>query len=121
MRLRAGIVLSAVSLLAAACMDASRVNLTCRWSDSEPRTLDLSRASDREHLRVDTKLAGELALRMADVRYRNSPTGARPIVTQCRNALYDSIIARHGVTRADIDRATMARVWWVDIIAVFLP
>ena len=119
MRVRAGLL--ALSLLAVGCMDASRVNTVCRWSDSAPRALDLSRASDRDHLRVDTKLAGELALRMADVRYRNSPTGARPIVTQCRNALYDTIISRHGVTRADIDRATMARVWWVDIVVVFLP
>ena len=50
----------ALPVLAAACMDASRVNTTCRWSDSEPRTLDLSRASDRDHLRVDVKLAGDL-------------------------------------------------------------
>lgn len=40
---------------------------------------------------------------------------------QCRGALYDSIMVRHGVTRADIVRATRARVWWVDIVLVFLP
>jgi hypothetical protein len=102
-------------------MDASRVNTVCRWSDSVQRMLDLIRAEEREHLRVDAKLAGELGLRFADVRYRNVPTRAAPLLNQCREALYDSIIARHGVARADIDRATFARVWWADIVLVFLP
>src|ERR1043166_497298 len=33
----------------------------------------------------------------------------------------DSIVARHGVTLTDIDRATYARVWWVDVAVVFVP
>jgi hypothetical protein len=102
-------------------MDASRVNSVCRWSDSVSRTLDLRRAEDRDHLRVDAQIAGELGLRFADVRYRNVPMRAAPLLAQCREALYDSIIARHAVSREDIRRATFARVWWADIAVVFLP
>lgn len=110
-----------LSIVLVGCMDESRVNSVCRWSDSEARPLDLRRAADREHLRVDAKVAGELGLRFADVRYRNVPMFARPLLAQCRGALYDSIIHRHGVTQAQIDQATMARVWWADIVLVFLP
>lgn len=36
-------------------------------------------------------------------------------------ALVDRMIARHGVTRAQIHAAERDRVWWVDFLAVFLP
>jgi hypothetical protein len=121
MRALMSAILLGLSIAASGCMDAARVNTTCRWSDSEPRTLDLSRASDRDHLRVDAQVAWELGLRFADVRYRNVPTRARPLLEQCRGALYDSIIRRHGVSRADIETATRARVWWADVVLVFLP
>jgi hypothetical protein len=49
------------------------------------------------------------------------PARERPLVEQCRNALYDSTVTRHGVTRADIARAVRARLWWVDIVLVFVP
>lgn len=102
-------------------MDQTRVNTECRWSDNRAGSLDLTRPEDRDHLRVDVKIAGELALRMADLRFRNRPVEARPIFEKCMAALSDSIIRRHGVTKADLDTAARARVWWVDIAAVFLP
>jgi hypothetical protein len=120
MRGRFGVVLGAVAVLAG-CIDQSRVNTECRWSDSELRLLDLTKASDREHLRVDAKIAGELGLRLADLRYRNNPTLNRPIRTTCTEALFDSIIVRHGVTREQIRVAERARVWWVDVVLSFLP
>lgn len=104
-----------------ACIDSTRVNTECRWVDTVNRPLDLSRASDRDHLRMDAKLAGELGLRQADVRYRNVPRLAGPIRHRCTDALYASIITRHAVTRTQIDAATRARVWWADILAVLLP
>src|SRR5438094_400833 len=102
--------------LTAACIDASRVNTDCRWTDEGMGTLNLARAADREHLRQDVQVAWEVGLRFADLRYRHNPRLARPLLESCRGAMYDSIIARHGVTRADIARATYARVWRVDTI-----
>ena len=97
------------------------MNSRCQWIDSSPRALDLRRPRDREHLRTDVQLAWDLGVRFGDVRFRTTPTLARPLVEQCRGMLYDSIMARHRVTRSDIARATWARVWWVDIALVFLP
>ena len=113
--------LAGLSIIATGCIDASRVNSTCRWSDTPLRTLDLRRASDREHLRADVQLAWELGVRFGDVRFRTVAAKEQPLMEQCRGALYDSIMARHGVTRADIARASTARLWWVDIVLVFLP
>ena len=110
-----------LALTTTACIDATRVNTQCRWTDSVERHLDLGNAADRDHLRMDAKLAGELGLRLADLRYRNVPRLASPIRHACTDALYDSIIARHAVTRVQIDTATRARVWWADILAVLLP
>jgi hypothetical protein len=118
--LRAGVVIAAVASLSA-CIDASRVNSTCRWIDTRTGRLDLSRAGDREHLRQDTQVAWEIGQRYADVRYRTNPMLARPLLDACRRTMDDSIIARHAVTLGDIDHATAARAWWADIMLIFLP
>jgi hypothetical protein len=107
--------------LPVACIDAGRVNRQCRWTDASSGPLDLARAADREHLRQDAQVAWEIGQRYADVRYRTQPRFERPLLEACRRAMFDSIVARHAVTHADVDRATRARQWPVDVIAVFLP
>lgn len=115
------IVVAVLALCASGCIDATRVNDECRWSDSRSGALDLSNSADRDHLRMDAKIAGELGLRLADLRYRNVPRLAGPIRDGCTNALFDSIIARHGVSLAQSRAAMRYRVWWADILTVFLP
>lgn len=117
--LAGGALLSA--LLLAACIDPTRVNTTCRWTDAVSGRLDLRRAQDREHLRQDAQVAWEVAQRYADVRYRTRGDLARPLLDSCRALLSDSIVARHGVAATDIQRATRARAWWIDVAAIFLP
>lgn len=103
------------------CIDAGRVNGECRWTDASSGPLNLDRAADREHLRQDAQVAWEIGQRYADRRYRHEPLLARPLLDACRGAMFDSIAARHAVTRADVDLATRARRWPVDIATVFLP
>jgi hypothetical protein len=121
--MRALAIAGSVMLTAAltGCIDASRINRRCQWTDGSAAKLDLTRASDREHLRQDAQVAWEIAQRYADVRYRTRPTLARPLLDACRAAMYDSIVSRHGVTVADIETATVARIWWIDVALVFLP
>jgi hypothetical protein len=121
MRARPMMIVASLSIAAAGCIDSTRVNTTCTWSESSATRLDLSRAADREHLRMDAKLAGELGVRIADVRYRNSPEPEGRLMRECRNALIDTIIAKHGVTSAEVDRAVTARVVWADVLCVYLP
>ena len=113
--------LSVAAALSLGCIDASRINRECRWTDTRSGPLDLDRAADREHLRQDAQVAWEVGQRYGDVRYRTQPRLELPLVGACRSAMFDSIAARHGVTRADVDRATRARLWPVDVAAVFLP
>lgn len=115
-----GIIVIAGSSLTS-CIDASRVNTTCRFTDGASKTLDLARAPDREHLRQDAQVAWEVGQRYADVRYRTQPNLARPVLDSCRSTMYDSIVARHDVVRADIEHASRARLWWADVSFVFLP
>jgi hypothetical protein len=123
MKLRAvALVVVAVGTVGiAGCMDSTRVNVMCQWSDSLDRPLDLTQRFDREHLRIDAEIANELMVRFGDVRYRNRPDLARPLRDQCMTAMVDTIVARHHVTRAQITKAEFKRVWWADILAVFLP
>ena len=72
-------------------------------------------------MRVDAKIAGELAVRFGDAHHRNSAVLWQPYFEQCRRTMFDSITARHGVTQADIEVAERARVWWVDIALVLVP
>lgn len=111
----------ALSVLICGCIDSSRVNSTCTWSDSLNRRLDLTQRADREHLRQDAEVANELMVRVGDAHSRHRPDIERPYRDACMTALVDTIIARHGVTRAQIRAAERDRIWWADVLAVFLP
>src|SRR5512138_2314569 len=111
----------ALSVLFCGCIDSSRVNSTCTWSDSLHRRLDLTQRADREHLRRDVEVANELMVRIGDAHAPHRPDIQRPYRDACMSALMDTIIARHGVTSAQIHAAERDRVWWADFLAVFLP
>src|SRR3954471_8119926 len=110
-----------VVALAGGCIDQARVNDTCKWSDSVTRRLDLARSADREHLRQDAEVANELMVRIGDAHVRHRPDLQRPYRDACIAALVDSVMTRHAVTRAQIHAAERARVWWADVLAVFVP
>jgi outer membrane murein-binding lipoprotein Lpp len=109
------------TVLLCGCIDSSRVNDTCSWSDSVARRLDLTQRDDREHLRQDAEIANELMVRFGDAHLRHNPEIQRPFRDRCISATIDSIVARHGVTRADFHAAERMRVWWADFLIVFLP
>lgn len=122
MRLTTRIVASIVAVvLLAGCIDSSRVNDSCTWTDTVARRLDLGRRSDREHLRQDAEIANELMVRFGDAHIRHNPQIQRPFRDRCIAATVDSIVARHGVTPADFHAAERARIWWADFLVVFLP
>lgn len=114
-------ILLPLTLWGAACVDASRLNDNCQWTDTVSRRLDLSRAADREHLRADVEVAWEVGMRAADLRFRDVPSLSNPIRRACRNPLLDTIKMRHGVSSSDIEHAWTWRVWWADIASVFIP
>lgn len=111
----------ALLLVLGGCIDSTRVNDTCTWSDPISRRLDLTRQPDREHLRADAEIANELMVRYGDAHGPHRPDLQRPYRERCMSATMDNITARHGVTRAQFAVAERARIWWADLLLVFLP
>lgn len=103
------------------CIDSSRVNRTCTWVEESTERLDPSKRADRQHLRVDAQLAGELGVRQADVRFRQVSNLGDPIQRECTSAMIDTIARRHGLARARVLEALDYRLWWADLLVVYLP
>lgn len=104
-----------------ACVDSSRVNARCVWVEASSQRLDLSQAADRDHLRGDAQVAGELGVRASDVHFRSNPDLGDPIQQACTARLLDTIASRHQVARVSVVAAAYARVWWGDLLVVYLP
>ncbi len=119
--MQARVGLTVCLLMATACIDTSRVNTTCSLIDPLTERLDLTRAADREHLRVDVQLAGELGQRAADIQFRSRPDLGEPIQERCTSALLDTIARRHGIGLSAVKAAATDRVWWADLLSVYLP
>lgn len=118
---RRWLAISALLLNVGACIDSSRVNASCAWTDAVNSPLDLTTSNDREHLRQDAQIAWELG-----VRYGDSIAGVSSLQSSvnrraCRDVLQDTIIARHSVTKAQVREAVLRRVLWIDALAVWLP
>ena len=108
-------------LLLAGCIDRTRVNDSCTWSDPVSGALDLGTRAGREHLRADAEIANDLMVRFGDAHVHHRPDLQRPFRDQCIRAMTDSVVARHGITRAQFVAAERDRVWWADILFVLLP
>ena len=119
--MRPRIPLVVLLLVCSACIDSPRVNQTCAWTEQSSQRLNLSRRADRDHLRADVQLAGELGVRLADTRYRGRPDLGDPIQEGCTAALMDTIARRHGVAVSVVKGAATWRVWWADLLVVYLP
>jgi hypothetical protein len=113
------LILGAASLTVG-CVDAARVNPDCGWTEPGAVALDLSRRADRNHLREDARLVGEVEVRFADAR-RKTPAEMEPLVGECRAKLVPTVTALHHVSAADLEAARRARNWPVDTALVFLP
>lgn len=116
-----------VALLAVAsttaCLDQSRVNPRCQWTDpTRLSRLDLRDAAQRSHLATDVQVAEELGVRAGDaVKRQVGVSAAGRVSVACTEQVFGSIMREHGVTRAEIDSVRGARDAWVDIAAVYLP
>lgn len=110
-----------VFLTLTACMDTARVNARCEWVEASFERLGLAKAADADYLRRDVQVAGELGVRAADVQFRTQPDFGDPIQRACTAAMLDTIARRHGLARTRVLEASYARVWWADLLVVYLP
>lgn len=111
----------AMMLVPTGCLDSSRIDSTCTWAERSAERLDPSSSEGRAHLRADAQLAGEIGQRFADVRYRNRADLNDPIQRECTAAMLESVARRHGVALDVVQAAQYDRIWWADVLAVYLP
>ena len=118
-----------VAISAAACIDRTRLNATCEWTDDRAGALDPARPADHRHLVADAQLAEGLAVRFADTEHRRrSGYGGHgrlldhgEVLHACMDRMVAAIERQHGVTAAQIDAARGERSWWFDgpVIGVY--
>lgn len=117
-----------VGLYATGCIDRSRLNSSCEWTNDSSVALDLTLPADRQHLIADAQLAEGLAVRRADTEHKQRfGYGGHGgliehgrVLHECFGALANRIERDHGVTAAQIDEARGQRSPAFDV-AVAVP
>ena len=78
----------AVSLLAGACLDPTRLNPHCAWiGDTSTAAIDVRDGAQRTHLANDVRIAGENAVRFAASQSWDA-------VAARTKAVYEQVLAR---------------------------
>ncbi len=111
------------ALAATGCLDQSRVNAKCEWTDpSALAQLDLHDRAQRAHLVSDVRIAEELGVRAGDaVKRQVGVPASGKVRLECTEQMFASITRQHGVSRADIEGVRGVRNVWVDAATVYLP
>jgi hypothetical protein len=113
------------------CIDRSRTNKTCDWTDDTSFSVDYNNASHQAHLVADAQLAEELAIRYADaefgrrfgVEHHGGLLDGGTFRRECLSRLFDAIENNHGVTSAQVQFARGQRNGSFDfaVALLFLP
>ena len=106
-----------ILLAACGCIDRTRLNATCAWTQDSAFPLDLTNPAHRRHLVADAQLAEGLAVRYADTEHkRRTGYGGHGglleyggVLRQCFDPLAARIERDHGVTAAQIHDARPVR------------
>ncbi len=117
--------------VASGCIDRSRVNADCEWTDDSTFRIDTRDPAQWQHLIGDAQLAEELAIRYADREYgrRWGYTGHGGLIDhgEPRNACMARLVARieddHGVSAAQVTaaRGQRNRTFDLAVALLFLP
>ncbi len=72
------------------------ISPNCIWTEQDHRSLQLTRISDRRHLRSDAETAEDMAIRWADVHFHLLPEWNQRC-SECMQTLFQGIAEHHGV------------------------
>jgi hypothetical protein len=110
---RSSILVVAVSVCMAGCLDRTRVNTECRWSADDARPLDVQQWPQQRHLYEDVAIAEELAIRYADhvhkERFGSDAHGGLieggRLRDRCMATLVNAIANTHNLTPDRVEQA----------------
>ena len=94
------------------------VSSNCLWSEDDSRSLDLTKLSDRRHLRFDAVTAEDLAIRWADKNFPHLPEYDQRC-GECRETLFQDLAKHHGVNVAIVRQYSMDRDLVADTAVIF--
>jgi len=96
------------------------ITTNCTWVEADSRTLNLTAASDRRHLRSDAVTAEDIAIRWADKYFGHLPEWDQRCA-QCMETLFQGVAQQHGVDIAVVRQYSVERDAVVDtpVILIF--
>ena len=108
-----------VPLALAACARPGdyTISSNCVWTEADSRALDLTKLSDRRHLRFDAVTAEDVAIRWADHYVGISPE-YEPRRDQCMETLFHGVAERHDVDVAIVRQYSHDRDIFVDVATI---
>jgi len=86
---------------------------TCVWTEDEAGPLDLTKASDRRHLRFDAVVAEDVAIRWADKHFSLLPEYDERCL-ECMEKLFGGVANQHRVDVATVRQYSSQRDPFVD-------
>jgi len=95
------LLLVTITLAACARPGDHPITSNCVWSEADNRSLDLTKTSDRRHLRFDAVTAEDVAIRWADRYFGHLPEW-EPRREACMQTLFNGIAQQHGVDVATV-------------------
>ena len=93
------------------------ISSNCAWSEEDSRSLDLTKISDRRHLRFDAVTAEDMAIRWADKNYGHLPEW-EPRRDQCMKTLFQGVANHHGIDVAVVRQYSRNRDVVIDAAVI---
>ena len=117
------------------CIDRTRVNATCEWTDDAAFPIDPQNTADQQHLVADAQRAEDLAVRYADASFNRGPRrdrrfdpehqamGKSRVRSECLSRMFRAIENNHDVTSEQVGVARGQRNRTFDLAAglLFFP
>ena len=112
------ILIATITLVGCARPGDHPVSSDCVWSEEESHSLDLTKTSDRRHLRFDAVTAEDMSIRWADLRFGHRPEYDRERYG-CTQTLFQGLAKHHDVDIAVVRQYSADRDPLVDVPVIF--
>ena len=89
------------------------ISPNCVWSETDRRSLDLTKLSDRRHLRSDAVTAEDMAIRWADKHFGHRPEWDERCA-ECVETLFQGVANHHGLDIALVRQYSQDRDVFAD-------
>ena len=93
------------------------ISPTCEWTEDDSRSLNLTRLSDRRHLRFDAVTAEDVAIRWGDQHFHLLPEWDQR-VGECMETLFQGVARQHGVDVTTVRQYSRQRDVVVDAAVI---